>query len=305
MNTQIPLSGQIKFSKLHSAGNDFICIDNTNDQLDDVLSSPRAHLFVKGLTARGIGIGGDGLLVAYRQPDGSDAHIQARFLEPDGSEARLCGNGTACFTYWALREELVTEHDVFIHTKAGTAHARIAQDKPNAVTVCVPDPKDINTDLALITENRRWTVNYINSGVPHAVVFCDDLENLDVLRWGKVIRNHEKFAPEGVNVDFVKVRNTGEIEMRTYEFGVENETLACGTGAVAAAILGSMRHDWPVEYRRGQKAVQVHVKSGESLFVRFVTEDFSSIRDVCLDTNVTLVYEGLIEESFIEHILTA
>ena len=99
-------------------------------------------------------------------------------------------------------------------------------------------------------------------------------------------------------MDFVQVEDEGNLSVRTFEFGVEGETLACGTGAVASSIIVAMLYEWPTEYRNGQKAVNVGVKSGETLGVRFVTEDFTAIRDVCLDTKVTPVYDGTLDSEF-------
>lgn len=292
------LKHPLDFSKLHSAGNDFICIDNTKDQLDDILTSPHAADFVRSLTNRGLGIGGDGLLVACAVPPVSGASIRARFLEPDGSEAHLCGNGTACFTFWALREQLVRETDVYISTKAGLAHARADSNDEAAVTVCVPDPKDVETGIEIKTAERHWSVDYINTGVPHGVVRCDNVAEVDVPSWGAELRNHGRFSPAGINVDFVEIQEVGKLALRTFEFGVENETWACGTGAVASAIITCMTRQWPAEYRRGQKAVQVQVRSGETLYVRFVADNLQTVRDVCLETHVTPVYEGVLDRTF-------
>ncbi|MFW5996763.1 MAG: diaminopimelate epimerase [Lentisphaeria bacterium] len=300
----IPLFSQpLHFSKLHAAGNDFICIDNTRDQLDDILHSPHAGHFVRCLTTRGLGIGADGLLAAYPRTPESDASIRARFLEPDGTEAHLCGNGTACFTFWAIREQLVTERDVYINTKAGTAHARAAHNDASAITVCVPDPKDVETGIEVETDGKRWQIESINTGVPHGIIFCDNVKEIDVPRWGAALRNHQRFAPQGINVNFVDIQDVGKLVIRTFEYGVENETWACGTGAAASAIMTCMLNHWPAEYRRGQKAIQVQVRSDESLYVSFVADDLETVKDVCLETTVTSVYDGTLDKNFLNKIM--
>ena len=232
---------QLKFTKLNSAGNDFICIDNTGGSLDPIAKSNFCEEFVRVLARRGLGIGADGVIVACDLNQHAGVDITARFLEPDGSEAWLCGNGTACFAYWAVQTGLVKGPRVTIRTKAGTAEAQIAVADPRLVTVCVPDPTELRHAIRLDIDGAEWEVDYVNTGVPHAVSYVENIDRLDVDHWGKHIRHHPEFAPRGVNANFVEILSEGRIMVRTFEFGVEDETLACGTGSAASADRKSTR----------------------------------------------------------------
>lgn len=292
-------AGGIEFCKLHSAGNDFVCIDNTNGRFDAVIDNGAMVDFVKSVCRRGLGVGADGVILACERGTGAGIDIVARFLEPDGSEAKLCGNGTACFTYWLVAKGLLTGPEVTILTGAGTATGSIRQEDPRRIRVCVPNPKKLDWALSLEAAGREWTLDYADTGVPHVVVpVADHLEDVDVQRIGKAIRWHERFAPEGVNVNFVQVLDVGRLAIRTFEFGVEAETLACGTGSAAAAILTALRERWPDEYLRGKKPVEARVLSGASLLIWFEFGPGGGVVDVCLETRVMPVYEGSLSAFF-------
>ncbi len=295
----------VSFAKLNAAGNDFVCIDNTQGALDGLLDSDRCRAFVQAVCRRGLGVGADGLILASHLGAGQGVDVVARFLEPDGSEARLCGNGTACFSYWVVRTQLLAGPCVTILTAAGTAQGKLNIDDPYLVTVCVPDPTDLHTAIELKTGNRNWHLDYVDTGVPHAIAYVNDLESVDVLRWGQAIRRHPHFAPPGVNANFVQVLAPGHIAVRTYEFGVESETLACGTGSAAAAILTTLRQGWNSEYRSGREPVKVDVRGGGQLLVWFVCEDGLSVSGVCLQTRVRPVYEAVMSDEFIDAIMRA
>jgi diaminopimelate epimerase len=250
-------------------------------------------------------VGADGVIVALQQGNGDGIDICARFLEPDGSEAELCGNGTACFTFWAVEKGLVAKAEARILTPAGTAQGRVLNEREHKVRVCVPDPRDLRMDLQIEVKGSAWRVDAIDTGVPHAVAYVTGLERLDVQHWGPGIRHHELFAPRGVNANFVSVHGRGRIAIRTFEFGVEAETLACGTGSAAAAILTCVRHGWGPPYSTGEEPVHVEVRGG-SLDVFFRCEpgtDGPRITDVCLETTVLPVYEGALRPDFTETVL--
>ncbi|MFO7821788.1 MAG: diaminopimelate epimerase [Lentisphaeria bacterium] len=292
------IPSNLKFSKLNSAGNDFICIDNTDGSLDPISKSEFCESFVRVLTQRGLGIGADGVIVACELNRHAGVDITARFLEPDGSEAWLCGNGTACFAYWAITSGLVKGPSVIIRTRAGIAEAQTSVEDPRFVTVCVPDPTDIRMSIPLQINNTRWEIDYVNTGVPHAVTYVEHLDRLDVAHWGKHLRHAPQFAPDGANANFVEILGEGRLAIRTFEFGVENETLACGTGSSAAAILAALRHNWPAEYMTGQKPVEVITRSGRSLWIRFVSHGNNQISDVCMQTRVAAIYDGTLRPEF-------
>ncbi len=288
----------VTFVKLNAGGNDFICLDSTHGQYRELLESDRLAFVVQRLCRRGLGVGADGVLFAEPPMPGNDAHIRARFLEPDGSEAELCGNGTACFTHWALHENLVAGSEVIIATDAGDARARVHPEEKDRVRVCIPDPRDIRRNRDIEVKDEAWTVHSLVVGVPHAVTFVEDLAALDVAHWGPGIRHHSAFSPRGANANFAEILEEGHIAVRTYEFGVESETLACGTGAAASAIVACLQHDWSEPYWRGEAPVRVEVRGGETMRVWFVRETNETITDVCLETRVCAVYEGRIRCEF-------
>lgn len=292
----------VLFSKLNAAGNDFICLDNTDRRFDELLAAPGLPRFIQAICRRGLAVGADGVIFACGLGTTGGVDVVVRFLEPDGSEAELCGNGTACFTSWIVDKGVVAGPDVLILTAAGTARGRLLDTAAHRVRVCIPDPADLRTDLALDLKGTPWTVDFLHNGVPHAVAFVEELDRLDIQHWGPAIRHHSAFQPRGVNANFVQVLDVGHIALRTYEFGVENETLACGTGAAAAAILACHKHAWPADYRRSEKAVRVDVRGNETVNVSFVMAADGAITDVCLDTRVRPIYDGTLTAEFLrEH----
>ncbi|OPZ27999.1 MAG: Diaminopimelate epimerase [Lentisphaerae bacterium ADurb.BinA184] len=298
------LPDRIAFVKLNSAGNDFICLDNLAGAYDGLLASGGVGPFVRHLCRRGLSVGADGVVFALGAEGLAGADIVARFFEPDGSEAKLCGNGAACFTYWAVRQALVAGPDVCVLTRAGTARGRVNPAKPRQVRVCIPDPGRMQRNLHLDVAGETVTLDTLDTGVPHAVVAVEgDLDAVEVSRLGAAIRHHPRFAPDGVNVNFVKVIRPGHLAIRTFEFGVEAETLACGTGSAAAAILSALRNGWPDEYRHRQSPVRVRVRSGDELMVWFEARDGNDARSVCLDTHVTPVYEAELTADVCEDLL--
>jgi len=152
--------------------------------------------------------------------------------------------------------------------------------------------------LELDVKGETWQLDYIQTGVPHVIGFVDRLENLDVDHWGTGIRHHEHFQPRGANANFVQVLEPGHIAVRTFEFGVEAETLACGTGSAAAAIVSALRFQWPDEYRTGNTPVRVEVRGGETLLVWFTCADGDQVTDVCLETRARPIYSGICAPEF-------
>lgn len=296
-----PLKNDIYFHKLHSAGNDFVCVDNLDGRFDELIQDGHMDMFVRRICQRGLGVGADGLILACERGTGGGVDVIARFLEPDGSEAKLCGNGTACFTYWCVKHGLLDGPEVTILTGAGTATGRLLTDQPlGSVRVCVPNPRDLQWGIELQVEGESLTVDYVDTGVPHVVIFPDaPLETVDVHKLGKTIRHHPRFAPEGVNANFVEVLSEGNIAVRTFEFGVEAETLACGTGSAASAIVTALKRRWPKEYLIGDKPVSVRVKGGV-LKVWFELNTTGNVTDVCLETRVVPVYEARLSPEFLK-----
>ena len=210
---------------MHGAGNDFILLD------DRSLAFPAADApFIARLCDRRRGIGSEGLLLI--QPSAS-ADFRMRFFNPDGFEADMCGNGARCIAMLA-HEIGAAPADMRIQTAAGTVRAEILS---SGVRLHLPTPKNWRLGLFAAWQNREIPLHFVDTGVPHAVTFVEDLAAVDVPALGSFIRRHSLFAPAGTNADFVQIAGPDSLAIRTYERGVEAETLACGTGIAAAALV--------------------------------------------------------------------
>ncbi|RPI64361.1 MAG: diaminopimelate epimerase [Planctomycetaceae bacterium] len=282
----------IQFAKLSGGGNDFICIDNRDGRYDALIDQPDAvgH-FARSICRRGLSIGADGVIFACSVDElGDFADLAARHFEPNGQDAELCGNGAACFTRWATDNGWVPRKEVKILTTAGVVRGnRIDNDY---VRVCIPLPEDIQTNFQITAAGRTWDCDFAVTGVPHVVTFVNNLEDLNIATVGPAIRYHRRFEPRGANADFAQVLDVGCLSLRTWEFGVEGETLACGTGSAAAAILAAKRFGWPKEYLTGQSPVLVRAHSGDVLRVYFTSHDDGTVTDVCIETFVRFAYNG-------------
>jgi len=298
------LPDTVMFTKMTAGGNDFVCIDNTRGDYDSLLrSSAGLREFVRTLCRRGLCVGADGVILACGQGSGQGVDIVARFLEPDGSEARLCGNGTACFAYWCLTESLARGPKIDILTAAGTAQACPNSDDCSRIRVCVPRPHSLRFGQEVRACGRTWHVNTIDTGVPHAVIFVRDVERVVVARCCAASRRQPAFADMGgVNANFTQILGVGHLKVRTFEFGVEAETLACGTGSTAAAIITALSHSWPEAYRQGKEPVLVDVRGEETLRIWFTAQPDGSIVDVCLETRARSIYTGILRPELVHEI---
>ena len=216
----------ISFWKMHGAGNDFVLVD---DRAGGFPADDTA--FRAWLCDRRRGIGSDGLLLIQAA---AAADFRMRFFNPDGSEADLCGNGARCIARLA-HEIGAAPADMRIETRAGLVRAEIL-DLP-LVRLHLPPPKDWRLDLSLEWKSQKLPLHFVNTGVPHAVSVVEDLAAVDVPVLGAFIRRHALFAPAGTNADFIQIAGPAALAIRTYERGVEGETLACGTGIAAAALV--------------------------------------------------------------------
>ncbi len=240
---------KIHFAKMHGAGNDFIVIDDR-----ECLVPWQDYGRMVALATRRTGIGSEGIILI--QPS-ETADFRMRFLNPDGAEAEMCGNGSRCVAWYAHRLGIVGK-TMTIETLAGKLDAQI-EDSGN-VRIWMPDPFDRRYDLDLQLEDGTVHAHYIVAGVPHLVVPVDDAAAVDVATTGSALRQHEAFAPAGCNVDFVHYVAPNSIQMRTYERGVEAESGACGTGAIASAVVA-------VETSGFTLPVHLHTSSGFELEV--------------------------------------
>jgi len=205
----------VSFSKMHGAGNDFILIDDRDESfpVDD-------HRGIAAMATRPDGIGCEGVIVLQKS---AEADFRMRFFNPDGTEADLCGNGARCVAAFARAVGAVSSDVMRFETAAGFIDAEIVG--PGKVKVSMPAPRNFGDD-------------FVVAGVPHKIVPVENLAKTDVAAEGRRIRMDEQFAPDGTNVDFVMYKKPDRVCIRTYERGVEAETGACGTGAVASAVIG-------------------------------------------------------------------
>lgn len=267
----------VEFFKMSGSGNDFILIDNRNHQVpvEDMVK------FVRTVCERRVSVGSDGLILI----ENSDkVDFRWRFFNADGSEVDMCGNGGRCAARFALLKGIAKEKMSF-ETGAGIIDAEVKED---VVKIKLTEPRDLKTDYDIPIDGVLCRVSSINTGVPHVVFYTDELETFDIVRTGRVIRFHEAYRPAGTNANFVRIVDRGNVQVRTYERGVEDETLACGTGSVASALVSSWKGlvDSPVS---------VLVKSGEVLRVHF-DKTPSGFKNVYLEGSVRVVYQGCLWE---------
>ena len=257
---------KINFTKMVGAGNDFVLVDN---KLKDYARLARI------LCQRRTGIGADGLLVLEKS---RKADFRMRIFNADGTEAEMCGNGLRCAALFASKGK----KNLKIETMAGIYEANIAGR--NRVNIKMEEPKGLKLNIPIVISGRKIKVNYVDTGVPHVVIFVQGLGKIDIDSIGRSIRYHKRFKPRGTNADFVEIVDDKNIKMRTYERGVEGETLACGTGAVASAIVKQQ------ETRGKGQGINVHTKGG-ILKVYFKKLD-NKIKEVHLEGEARIVYKG-------------
>ena len=251
---------------MHGAGNDFVVIDDRNGAF------PWSDIdFIRRIASRRTGIGCDGILLV--QPS-EQADFRMRFLNPDGGEVSMCGNGARCFARF-VHERLKGAQKLQIETGAGIVQADVSGSN---IQLKLTEPKDLRLGVDL----ESWAMDSVDTGVPHAVVWVDDVASVDLPLEGREIREHAHFAPEGTNVDWVQVEADGSLKMRTYERGVEAETMACGTGAAAVALVAAARG-------RVKLPVAVHCAGGFDLVIG------SEHGSVMLAGGAEYVFEGEIE----------
>lgn len=287
----------IPFWKLSGSGNDFVCLDNHDGRFDALLDDPsRLGRFVRAVCRRRYGVGADGVIFADRPEIEELADISARFLEADGSECELCGNGTGCFARFAVLQGLAPEGEIRILTPAGVV--RTVRSDGQYVRVCIPSPESIRRDLHIAVKGRSFLCDYAVVGVPHLITYVADVEAVDVECWGYALRHHHDFHPRGVNVNFVQILEKGRIAVRTFEYGAEAETLACGTGSSASAILTALRFGWDGPLRQCETPILVRVRGGDDLRVYFTIHS-DDVTDVCLETVVRVSLQGVLLPEFL------
>ncbi|MFH1244886.1 MAG: diaminopimelate epimerase [Candidatus Omnitrophota bacterium] len=272
---------KLEFVKAVASGNDFIILNTINGPKFG--AREQISRLAKELCRRRLSVGADGLLLI--EPS-AQADFKMRVFNPDGQEVTMCGNGARCVALFASQKKIVKNDRMFIETGAGNLQAEVKKDK---VKLKMSPPKDLRLDFPLPLDSGIQKANYINTGVPHVVCFVPGLENFPVGPAGKNIRYHPEFQPEGTNANFVQFIGKQRIKIRTYERGVEEETLACGTGAVAASIVTMFQELKP----QGRHTVKVETRSGETLVVYFTVAG-QEIKDVFLEGSAKIVYKALL-----------
>ena len=267
--TQFP----IPFVKMSGTGNDFIIIDHRKP-LIPVEAMPE---FASLVCRRKFSAGADGLIFIE---DADQADFKWRFFNADGSLAEMCGNGARCAARFAYMHGIAPARMRF-ETLAGIIEAQVSDIE---VSVKMTEPVDFQMQREIMVDDKPVLLHSVDTGVPHAVVFVDDIEQTDVCALGSRIRHHEAFMPAGTNVNFVQ-KLDGAFKVRTYERGVEDETLACGTGATACALIAALLD-------QTASPVEIITSGGDRLAIIFDVQDGMSADNVFLKGPAHVVYKG-------------
>jgi diaminopimelate epimerase len=252
------------FYKYHGAGNDFILIDNRDGSFRADTST------ISSMCQRRFGVGADGLMLLEAS---GDYDFSMRYYNSDGKESTMCGNGGRCMVAFAHALGLINSSAVFL-----------ASDGPHQAKILTNGLISLN--MRDVTGVRQHQGNdLIDTGSPHYVIHVEDTENIDVIREGKAIRYDKNISEQGVNVNFIRRSADQHISIRTYERGVEDETLACGTGSVAAAISAHLRH--PAD----KPSYILHAPGGD-LQVHFDSQDNHTFTNIWLTGPAEFVFEG-------------
>jgi diaminopimelate epimerase len=268
---------EINFSKLTAAGNDFVLIDNRTN----IIPESNYQTWAKKLCDRKYSIGGDGLIFLENS---SCKDFKMKYFNSDGSHACMCGNGGRSVARFAYDLGAANSKMAF-ETDAGVINAEILEK--DRVKLDLYDPKDLKRDIKVEIGGCTFDVDFINTGVPHAVIFVDDVEKVDVFKYGRAIRYHKVFEPSGTNVNFVQVAKDNTLFVRTYERGVEGETLACGTGTTASGIISVMKGFL-------KSPVKVIAKGGDNLSVAMKIEN-DKISNVVLEGPAVISFKGTVK----------
>src|SRR3982751_3277757 len=221
----------LRFTKMNGAGNDFVLLDNRSGDL--ALTRDQ----IARLCDRHRGVGADGVLLLERPTNGAD--FRMRYYNADGGEAEMCGNGARCFARFVNRVAGPPDKLTF-ETPAGVIAAAL---RGESVTLQMSEPRNMRLNLNISAAGQTFRCHYIDSGVPHVVIPVSDIAKVDVRTIGSAVRHHAEFEPRGANVNFLERRGESQIAIRTYERGVEDETLACGTGVVASALIFAAKNE--------------------------------------------------------------
>jgi len=264
---------KIEFYKMSGSGNDFIIIDNRLNVIDEKDLSN----FIVKVCRRKMAVGADGFILVEHS-DKTD--FRWRFFNSDGSIAEMCGNGARCVARFAYLNDIAGPTMSF-ETLAGIIDAQVIGDR---VKVKMTDPSEFKTNDTIDLKNGPISISSINTGVPHVVIVTQQIDDAPVVEIGREIRYHKHFSPAGTNVNFTRHITDHTIAIRTYERGVEDETLACGTGAVACAIV--MAHKMEIG-----SPINVLTKSGGHLKI-YYKETQGKYHDIYLEGDARIIYKA-------------
>ena len=265
---------KIPFYKMSGSGNDFIIIDNREGIVDEDFLEE----WVVKVCARGISVGADGLILIE---ESEWANFKWRFFNADGSSAELCGNGARCAARFAFLNSIAGRKLTF-ETDSGIIMAELIGRRAK---VQMPDPTDLIIAREIDLDGSSVTLSSLCVGVPHVVVKSDEMDARSLIEKGRKIRFHSDFAPEGANVNFVRRKSDGAILNRTYERGVEGETLACGTGSVSAALVMAETEGEP-------SPIRIYTKIGTRLTIHFEKTEAGEYCNLFLEGDARLIYTG-------------
>jgi len=283
----------VTFSKMHGLGNDYIVFDESEKIFIPEEKKPE---FVEEICRRGFSVGADGVIFVV-PPSTENADIRFRIFNSDGSEAEMCGNGIRCFAKYVYENEIVKSDEILVETKGGIKEVDLDVEGGEVIastvdmgfasfkTAEIPmeSNKEEFLDSELIVDGKPYKVTAVNIGNPHAVIFTENIEDIELNKIGPLIENHPAF-PQKTNVHFVNIINRNEIEMITWERGA-GFTFACGTGATSSVIAG---------YKLGKldEEVEVHLPGGELLII--VYELGEEVR-IFMEGEAVLVFDGVME----------
>jgi diaminopimelate epimerase len=280
----------IAFTKMSGTGNDFIIIDNR----DQKIGKEQMAKLARRICRRRFSVGADGLILLENS---EQADFRWQFYNGDGSVAEMCGNGARCAARYAYTRGIAPANMHF-ETIAGIIEASMVG---NNVKIRLTPPTDIMLSRSVAIDGSEKTIHSINTGVPHVVHFVNSNGATPVREWGRHIRHHKLFEPAGTNVNFVQIP-AKELYVRTYERGVEDETMACGTGAVASAIIAAL-------HGHVTSPVRVRTSGGDILIIHFSLIDLvepqagekaipheQRIAEVYLEGPASFIYEGQLHE---------
>ena len=266
-----------KFVKMSGSGNDFIIVDNR----EKIVKNKDLPGLIAQICRRKISVGADGVILI--EPS-DKADFKWQFFNADGSKAEMCGNGARCAARFAYLNGIAGQSLAF-ETDAGIISGHVKDDRAK---LKMPDPAELRLDYNIELQTGPLTVSSVNTGVPHVVIMKESIDDINVFDLGREIRYHGAFTPAGTNVNFICQKEQGHLMIRTYERGVENETLACGTGSIAAALITSCKTKW-------QSPIHLQTRSGVSLSIYF-NKDGSDFKDIYLEGDARLIFSAQLGE---------